>query len=126
MSIALTARMCSTSSSWAMVLIFVHRHADAILDIVLRKQYSRTIPPQELLGYVRSRLILCSFLMYLSHLLSRDYSVAIRRIKESLLLVPEQDIIESVHDIVDTVEEMFWEVRNAGLSMGEQILTVGG
>jgi len=50
--------------------------------------------------------------MYLSSLLARDYSAAIRRIKESLLEVPEADIVESVQDIVETVEEMFWEITD--------------
>ena len=61
-------------------------------------------------GIVHSRMILGSFLMYLQDILKRDVIGAIESIIESLLPFSEDIISKAATDIIETVEEIFWEV----------------
>ena len=64
-------------------------------------------------GVIHSRMILGSFLMYLSNLLNRDLKAAIERVIESLSNVPPKLIRSACKAIQETVDEMFWEVSKS-------------
>lgn len=61
-------------------------------------------------GMIHSRLILGSFLLYIENLLKRDIHFEIQKVIVSLSDVPEVDLIKAASSIVETVEELFWEV----------------
>lgn len=61
-------------------------------------------------GFIHSRIILVSFMMYISNLLHRNLDSAIKRILDSLRTVPFKLILIACKTIEETVDEMFWEV----------------